>query len=123
MDNGTGFVKAGFAGDDFPRCFPCMVGRPLPGGGGELKVCAVCAEVVGIEQRRLVQTSDLTSDMVAAACNGMLAEACVGPCKPYVPGLLSFRPCCSYLLPLQPVYVGAEAAANKQQLYISYPIK
>ncbi|KAL4418706.1 hypothetical protein ABPG77_004886 [Micractinium sp. CCAP 211/92] len=58
MDNGTGFVKAGFAGDDFPRCFPCMVGRPLPGGGGELK----------------------------------------------------------------PVYVGAEAAANKQQLYISYPI-
>ncbi len=70
-----------------------------------------------------VQTSDLTSDMVAAACSGMLAEACVGPCKPYVPGLLSFRPCCSYLLPLQPVYVGAEAATNKQQLYISYPIK
>jgi actin-related protein len=29
-DNGTGFVKAGFAGDTFPRAtFPCMVGRPL----------------------------------------------------------------------------------------------
>lgn len=29
-DNGTGFVKAGFAGDNFPVCsFPSMVGRPL----------------------------------------------------------------------------------------------
>jgi actin-related protein 2 len=29
-DNGTGFVKCGFAGDNFPRAvFPCMVGRPL----------------------------------------------------------------------------------------------
>ena len=27
-DNGTGFVKCGFAGDNFPReVFPCMVGR------------------------------------------------------------------------------------------------
>eukprot|EP00271_Cylindrocystis_brebissonii_P013136 TRINITY_DN32746_c0_g1_i1.p1 TRINITY_DN32746_c0_g1~~TRINITY_DN32746_c0_g1_i1.p1 ORF type:complete len:396 (-),score=78.70 TRINITY_DN32746_c0_g1_i1:554-1741(-) len=29
-DNGTGFVKCGFAGDNFPRgVFPCMVGRPM----------------------------------------------------------------------------------------------
>ena len=29
-DNGTGFVKCGFAGDVFPRAvFPCIVGRPL----------------------------------------------------------------------------------------------
>lgn len=29
-DNGTGYVKCGFAGDNFPRAvFPCMVGRPL----------------------------------------------------------------------------------------------
>ena len=29
-DNGTGFVKCGFAGDNFPRSvFPSMVGRPL----------------------------------------------------------------------------------------------
>jgi actin-related protein len=29
-DNGTGFVKCGFAGDNFPRAvFPCMVGRPM----------------------------------------------------------------------------------------------
>ena len=28
-DTGTGFVKAGFAGDETPRAlFPCMVGRP-----------------------------------------------------------------------------------------------
>lgn len=60
MDNGTGFVKCGFAGDDFPRSFPCMVGRPLLG---------------------------------AAAADD-----------------------------LKPVYVGAEAADNKHQLEISFPI-
>lgn len=41
-DNGSGLVKAGFAGDDAPRAvFPSIVGRPrhqvrlrLRGGGG-----------------------------------------------------------------------------------------
>jgi len=29
-DNGTGYVKTGFAGENFPSCvFPSMVGRPL----------------------------------------------------------------------------------------------
>jgi len=29
-DNGTGFVKCGFAGDNFPAAvFPCLVGRPM----------------------------------------------------------------------------------------------
>ena len=29
-DNGTGFVKCGFAADNFPRhIFPCLVGRPI----------------------------------------------------------------------------------------------
>ena len=29
IDNGSGMCKAGFAGDDAPRCvFPCLVGRP-----------------------------------------------------------------------------------------------
>ena len=29
-DNGTGFVKVGFAGENFPRfIFPSMVGRPI----------------------------------------------------------------------------------------------
>ena len=29
VDNGTGYVKAGFAGDNMPRhSFPSMVGRP-----------------------------------------------------------------------------------------------
>ena len=31
-DNGTGWVKCGFAGDGFPQTFPCMLGRPLEGG-------------------------------------------------------------------------------------------
>lgn len=30
VDNGSGMVKAGFAGDDAPRCvFPSIVGRKL----------------------------------------------------------------------------------------------
>eukprot|EP01052_Picozoa_sp_SAG31_P004438 SAG31_NODE_183_length_20987_cov_8.711078_22_plen_166_part_00 len=30
LDNGTGYLKAGFAGDNFPRInIPAMVGRPL----------------------------------------------------------------------------------------------
>eukprot|EP01084_Bolivina_argentea_P027028 50239_1 len=29
IDNGTGMIKAGFSGDEVPRCsFPAMVGRP-----------------------------------------------------------------------------------------------
>ncbi|TQD90043.1 hypothetical protein C1H46_024358 [Malus baccata] len=29
-DNGTGYVKCGFAGENFPTSvFPCVVGRPL----------------------------------------------------------------------------------------------
>lgn len=29
IDNGSGYTKAGFTGDDAPRCkFPCIVGRP-----------------------------------------------------------------------------------------------
>ncbi|CAD6261636.1 unnamed protein product [Miscanthus lutarioriparius] len=51
-DNGTGMVKAGFAGDNTPRAvFPSMVGRPRhrgamvgtgdgPQGGNELCVAA-----------------------------------------------------------------------------------
>jgi actin-related protein 2 len=29
-DNGTGYVKCGYAGDNFPQfIFPSMIGRPL----------------------------------------------------------------------------------------------
>ncbi|KAL6994500.1 Actin-related protein 2 [Sarracenia purpurea var. burkii] len=29
-DNGTGYVKCGFAGENFPTSvFPCVVGRPM----------------------------------------------------------------------------------------------
>ena len=29
-DNGTGFVKVGYAGENFPRSiFPSMIGRPI----------------------------------------------------------------------------------------------
>ncbi|KAI7840962.1 hypothetical protein COHA_005191 [Chlorella ohadii] len=66
VDNGTGFCKAGFAGDTFPRSFPCMVGRPLQEAG----------------------------------------SSCF-PDEPDPKG----------------VYVGAEAAAHKQRLDITYPVR
>lgn len=38
-DNGTGFVKCGFAGDNFPAgVFPCIVGRPLQRDEGNQEV-------------------------------------------------------------------------------------
>jgi actin-related protein len=31
LDNGSGMVKAGFAGEEAPQCvFPAIVGRPKP---------------------------------------------------------------------------------------------
>lgn len=45
VDNGSGMVKAGFAGDDAPRCvFPSIIGRPKHPGimvGMETKDCYV----------------------------------------------------------------------------------
>jgi actin len=34
LDNGSGMVKAGFGGEEAPRCvFPAIVGRPKHKGG------------------------------------------------------------------------------------------
>ena len=47
-DNGTGFVKCGIAGANFPaHIFPSLVGRPILRsstkiGNIELKVCVQC---------------------------------------------------------------------------------
>ena len=54
-DNGTGFVKVGFAGENFPRSiFPSMVGRPIlraeeaVAEGVVLKEIMVSEEIVGL---------------------------------------------------------------------------
>jgi actin-related protein 2 len=38
MDNGSGYLKVGFAGDQFPRCtVPSIIGTPeLSSGGGDI---------------------------------------------------------------------------------------
>jgi len=39
LDNGSGYMKAGFGGEDAPKCvFPAVVGRPRRGGADEYKV-------------------------------------------------------------------------------------
>ena len=51
IDNGSGIMKAGFAGDDAPRAvFPSIVGRELPGNKGATGKRGYC---VGDEAQRL----------------------------------------------------------------------
>jgi len=57
LDNGTGFVKAGYAGDNIPRhVFPSMVGRPTLRAeediddGIELKVRAFCLGLLQLHE-------------------------------------------------------------------------
>ncbi|GJN13686.1 hypothetical protein PR202_gb00416 [Eleusine coracana subsp. coracana] len=50
-DNGTGYVKCGFAGENFPTSvFPCVVGRPL------------------LRYEESLQEQELTDIVVGAAC-------------------------------------------------------
>lgn len=54
VDNGTGFVKCGFAGAQFPKfTFPSLVGRPL---------IRAAQRIDDIEIK--VETSDLDSSIV-----------------------------------------------------------
>lgn len=60
-DNGTGFVKTGFAGDNFPSyIFPSMIGRPLMRFEEEFKDVELKEVMVGDEcakHRALLETS------------------------------------------------------------------
>ena len=45
IDNGSGKIKAGFAGEDFPRAiFPSVVGRPRTKGATEDNEDVICGE-------------------------------------------------------------------------------
>jgi len=60
-DNGTGFVKTGFAGDNFPSyIFPSMIGKPLMRFEEEFKDVELKEVMVGDEcakHRALLETS------------------------------------------------------------------
>jgi len=60
-DNGTGFVKTGFAGDNFPQfVFPSMIGRPLMRFEEEFKDVELKDVMVGDEcskHRSMLETS------------------------------------------------------------------
>ena len=52
IDNGSGMVKSGFAGEDYPRAvFPAIVGRPKHSNA--MKTVALKSEYVGDEARQL----------------------------------------------------------------------
>lgn len=60
-DNGTGFVKCGFAGDNFPRSvFPCIVGRPLLRYEEQIGDTALKDVHIGDECQQLRHVLDVT---------------------------------------------------------------
>ena len=74
IDNGSGLLKAGFAGDDAPKCiFPTIIGRPIGTGvlvGMDQKDCYVGSEAVSkksvlkidepVQQGVIVNYEDMT---------------------------------------------------------------
>jgi actin-related protein 2 len=76
-DNGTGFVKTGFAGDNFPsNIFPSMIGRPLMRYEEEFKNVELKEIMVGDEcaqHRALLETSYPVENGIVADWKGMQA--------------------------------------------------
>eukprot|EP00063_Salmo_salar_P035944 XP_014010779.1 PREDICTED: actin-related protein 2-B-like [Salmo salar] len=66
-DNGTGFVKCGYAGSNFPEhIFPALVGRPI---------IRSTAKVGNIEIKNIQK--------MVSGVNSWLV--CAGPCPPWLP--------------------------------------
>lgn len=74
-DNGTGFVKTGFAGDNFPSLiFPSMIGRPLMRAEEEFKDVVLKDVMVGDEcakYRHMLNTSYPVDNGIVKDWEGM----------------------------------------------------
>jgi len=74
-DNGTGFVKCGFAGDNFPaNIFPSMIGRPLMRYEEEFKNVELKEVMVGDEcalHRAMLETSYPVDNGIVSDWKGM----------------------------------------------------
>jgi len=74
-DNGTGFVKAGFAGDNFPSLiFPSMIGKPLMRAEEEFKAVELKDVMVGDEcsmLRAYLETEYPISEGIVRNWDGM----------------------------------------------------
>jgi actin-related protein 2 len=75
VDNGTGFVKCGFAGDNFPsHIFPSMIGRPLMRFEEEFKDVELKEVMVGDEcakYRDMLETSYPVENGIVRDWKGM----------------------------------------------------
>ncbi|CAL5225629.1 g8484 [Coccomyxa viridis] len=56
-DNGTGYVKCGFAGDTVPHSFPCMVGTPLQQSGSSSRDAEVVVGTACADSRHMLDIS------------------------------------------------------------------
>jgi len=74
-DNGTGFVKTGYAGDNFPQfIFPSMIGRPLMRYEEEFKDVKLKDIMVGeecAEHRAMLETSYPVENGIVKDWDGM----------------------------------------------------
>src|SRR4051812_41177573 len=74
-DNGTGFVKTGYAGDNFPQfIFPSMIGRPLMRYEEEFKDVKLKDVMVGEEcaaNRAMLDTSYPVENGIVKDWEGM----------------------------------------------------
>jgi len=75
-DNGTGFVKTGYAGDNFPTLiFPSLIGKPLMRSEEEFKNVELKDIMVGDEcakYRAMLETSYPVSEGIVKDWNGMV---------------------------------------------------
>lgn len=74
-DNGTGFVKVGYAGDNFPACiFPSMIGRPLMRYEEDFKDVELKDIMIGDEcakHRAMLETSYPVENGIVKDWDGM----------------------------------------------------
>lgn len=74
-DNGTGFVKTGYAGDNFPSLiFPSMIGKPLMRAEEEFKDIELKDVMVGDEcakYRSMLETSYPVDNGIVKDWEGM----------------------------------------------------
>lgn len=102
-DNGTGFVKCGFAGDNFPRAtFPCMVGRPLLRYEEEISASQLKARLSRTPPERAHR-----SESVAGSSSPQRIP----------PRSADLSRCLS-----QDIMVGDDCAAHRHNLEVTYPV-